>query len=256
MPLRPRQSFGTAGLSVRLPVIEETLRQASFFSATVVGQRLTSMEQALARQVFRQSIDYERVRLIRTGFLEYRTVGNVIRVENGFTISDAYMAKTLIHELTHVWQYQQGGTAYMSASIQAQIGATLTSGSRNFAYEYDIAEHSSFFDFGPEQQGLIVENYFGMVRDQTAPSSQNQFYSNHIDPQGSFKQLARAERMSEITSELPSHELFIRQVQNTRPRSETQIMNNPSEYMMQFPSSSGPTQSDSYIFRPLLRVDF
>ena len=253
-----RRSYGTPNVIVRLPAVEETLRQVSLVAAVVNGRRLTPGERALARPVFERSIDYDRVRLIETGLLEYRTVGNVIRVEQRFRISEPEMAKTLIHELTHVWQYQQSGTGYMSAAIQAQIGATIRSGSRNTAYDYRPTASRSFFSFGPEQQGLIVENYFGMVRDQSAPASQANFMSNHMDVRGAFYRLGRRERMAEIARELPIHEQYIGELRITRPCTETQILTNPSEFktMPALSGSNFPASTNTHIFRPLLRIEF
>ena len=52
------------------------------------------------------------------------TVGNTIRVPEDFTIADRTMAATLIHELTHVWQYQHAGTSYISVSLGLQLAGT------------------------------------------------------------------------------------------------------------------------------------
>lgn len=250
------RSYGTPPVSVRLPVVEETLRQVSIVSAALSGRPLSSSERALARPVFEQSIDYDRVRIVETSILAYRTVGNVIRVESGFTTTDEEMAKTLIHELTHVWQYQQSGTGYMSTAIQTQIGAAIGSGSRNAAYDYVASAERSFFQFTPEQQGSIVENYFAMVRDQAAPATHNTFLSNHTNAQGAFVSLDRARRMAEIRNELPIHERYMQQLRRTRPRPERQIMTEPTEFMT-IPGLDGShLPSTQQVMRPILRIDF
>ena len=163
--------------------------------------------------LFASSIDYSRVRLVHTDILEYRTVGNTIRVPNNFTISNSKMAQTLIHEMTHVWQYQHGGTSYISISLATQITAGIR-GSRNLAYEYQISAGTSFFDFRPEQQGLLVENYYAMLRDQNAPASRT-FVSNHLDASGNYRYLSWTDRQAAISRELPLHEPLIRQMQGS-----------------------------------------
>ena len=252
------RSYGTPGFSVRLPAVEEFVRQVSVVAAGLSGRSLSRAEQRLANAIFELSIDYTRVRIIETNILEYRTVSNIIRVEQGFTIAEPFMAQTLAHELTHVWQYQQSGTGYMSTAIQMQIGATITSGSRNLAYEYVPSINRSFFQFGPEQQGLIVENYFAMRRDQSALAAQTTFRSNHMDTQGRFQRLNRTQRMAEISSELPIHERYIGQLRGTRPRTEWQTMTNPSEFMT-LPGLNGtrvPSAGNPLILRPIIRLEF
>lgn len=53
----------------------------------------------------------------------------------------------LIHELTHVWQLQQG--------IKVVRGALL-----NRRYDYVLQAGKSFFAYGIEQQARMVEDYF------------------------------------------------------------------------------------------------
>nr|WP_156819079.1 type IV secretion protein Rhs [Psychrobacter lutiphocae] len=53
----------------------------------------------------------------------------------------------LIHELTHVWQLQQG--------LKVVRGALI-----NRRYDYVLAEGKSFFKYGIEQQARMVEDYY------------------------------------------------------------------------------------------------
>ena len=67
---------------------------------------------------------------------------------------------TLIHELTHVWQYEQIGAVYMPRALRAQFSAK--------AYDYGGAAALRAFSlkdqdllaFNLEQQADIVEDYF------------------------------------------------------------------------------------------------
>ncbi len=164
-----------SSLRIRSPAMEEAFMQLSDTEAAIHGVALTAEQIHLAQAVFGKSIDYARVRLIPSPLLEFRTVGNTIRVPRGFAISGPNPAGKLspadaakledytqafIHELTHVWQYQHFGTSYISVSLSAQLVAAIKSGDRNGAYEYQLTSASNFYEFLPEQQALIVENYF------------------------------------------------------------------------------------------------
>lgn len=75
---------------------------------------------------------------------------------------DFYKLPWLMHELTHVWQYQRMGWSYFFRAVSAQ----LRNGSR--AYKYGGAEsldqiyRQGFLlrDFNLEQQGEIIRDYY------------------------------------------------------------------------------------------------
>lgn len=61
----------------------------------------------------------------------------------------------LVHETTHVWQHQNGGTDYMSEALFAQM---LGGGYR---YEDDILiKNKTWAMLNPEQQGQLIEDAF------------------------------------------------------------------------------------------------
>jgi hypothetical protein len=248
--------YRAPGVNVRLPAVEEAVRQVAEFET---GSRpLTEPERRLAERVFGRSIDYSRVRIVETSVLPGTTVGNVIRMEPGFSIRYASHAEVLIHELTHVWQYQHGGTGYMSVALRTQIAASLRTGSRNEAYDYVPDRAKSFFDFTPEQQGLIVENLFAMRKDRSAPAQQAQFRGNHMDGTGNFLWLDRARRMAEISSELPIHERYAGQMRASMPTAEWSIIMQSSE-LMQTPGgrlAPVPAERELTPLRPIFRIDF
>jgi len=261
-PALQRQTFRTPSVSVRSPVFEEAVTQLTEFEE---GQPLTRDEREVAHGVFGASIDYSRVRLIPTSILEYRTIANSIRVPEDFTINNREMAQTFIHEMTHVWQYQHGGTSFISISLGTQIAAQVRRGNRNFAYDYRINPGQSFFDFTPEQQAFLVENYFAMLRDQTAiPNDQaagvaRTYESNHLDSSGFRAPLSGADRLVEISTELPLHEPLIRQMQTALPRPEAAILMLRATDVMQMPGQGMvpmlPEQQTLPI-KPLLEIRF
>ena len=253
------------GTTVRSPVFEEAVTQASDVAGGVACRSLGRAERRLARPIFGNSLDYDRVRLISSDTLQYRTVGNNIYLPPSFSITDASMAQTLIHELTHVWQYQHGGTSYISGSLSDQIVAAITEGSRNFAYDYTIGPDQSFFDFGYEQQAAIVEHYFAMLRDQREiPTHQAEgvvrtYASNHLDERGFARRLTAAERLSEISSELPAHRRLVQQMQAAVPRTEIDLFQVRVRDLMTTPGAdllAVPEERQIAPLRPLLEIRF
>jgi hypothetical protein len=246
--------------AIRSPALEETATLASEFTGTLVGRPLTSGERALARPIFGASLDFDRVRLVTLDLLQYRTVGDTIYVPEGFTIQDAAMAQTLIHELTHVWQYQHTGTSYISLSLWDQIVAAASQGSRNFAYAYTISPDQSFFDFGPEQQGAIVEHYFAMLRDQReipnhqAARLERAYDSNHLDADGFPKRLTAAQRLAEISTELPGHQRLIAQMQAAMLPTEMEALQLWATDLMQTPGADILPVSEELQIAPLKPV--
>lgn len=238
-----RQHEAPGPVSVRSPVLEEAATQLSDVIAGVDSRPLSLAEEDMAAKVFGKSIDFPRVRVIQTKVLDYRTVGNNIRVPPDFTISNESMAQTLVHELTHVWQYQHGGTSYLSHSLQTQIGGALK-GNRNFAYDYQLGPESSFFDFTPEQQAYIVENYFAMRRDQSsiagAAGAAKTYYSVHQGPDGFPQPLNSTQRAEEIGKELPAHERVLAQMRAALPAPERAILLDRASEVMRTPGPSVP----------------
>jgi hypothetical protein len=257
--LLQRQVHGTPSpVSVRSPALEELVTQISSTQAGLIGRLLMPDEVALVREIFHNSIDYTRVRLIPTGVLEYRTVANFIRVPENFTISDEYMAQTLVHEMTHVWQYQHGGTSYISVSLATQIAGTIRTGSRNAAYDYLLTPGKSFFDFLPEQQGLIVENYFSMLRDKNAPPKLS-YVSNHLNARGEFQIFSLTDRMAEISRELPLHKPLIEQMQAAFPNSEVDLITKRANEVMRIsPEGIASIYEERYktLVKPIVEIKF
>jgi hypothetical protein len=78
----------------------------------------------------------------------------------------SYMLDWLVHELTHAWQYQHEGWQYLWNAIRAQLR------DKEKAYDYGgeaglieaRAQGKSFYDFNPEQQGNITQEYYRRLR--------------------------------------------------------------------------------------------
>jgi hypothetical protein len=132
-------------------------------------RRLTDGEQALAREQFGAAIDPARVRLLALPLWRRAFVagpGLMIWPARALCPDFADPAVPLaeqaifIHELTHVWQAQNGVNLFL-AKIKAGDGPA--------AYAYDLAQGPDFPDMNIEQQAMVVEDAFRLSRGGAAP---------------------------------------------------------------------------------------
>ncbi len=123
---------------------------------------LTRGEILIATQVFGQSIQYDKVRVHGTRYIFFQPSDTamtpngeiyfpkeVYKEDFSLTTEDAGW---ILHELTHVWQYQHG--VWVKA---------LAPFSRNYHYG-SLNKRPSFASFNIEQQAAIVEDYFRLTR--------------------------------------------------------------------------------------------
>lgn len=116
---------------------------------------LTEAEIKMAHSVFGPDFDVSQVRL-KTAWWVLKNYavspnGNIYFnpkdwVED-FSKQSLGKKSWLIHELTHVWQLQQG--------LKVVRGAMM-----NRRYDYILQEGKSFFTYGIEQQARMVQDYF------------------------------------------------------------------------------------------------
>lgn len=144
---------------------------SSVKTVTIKGHErsLTAGEIEMARTVFQDSIDYDKVRVHKGSFIWFdlqskRTAitpnGHMYFREEDFqedfsAPSIASMNKGwFMHEMTHVWQYQLGYSVILHGLFVTIRGHS--------AYEYKIDIDSVFHDYNMEQQGDIVSDYFAI----------------------------------------------------------------------------------------------
>jgi hypothetical protein len=123
---------------------------------------LTPGEIALARSVFGEAIDYPKVRMVKRKWwpLQPRNTamapnGNVYFHPDGNLWSEDFSTEPLhrqglfIHEMTHVWQAQTRGRAYLPLMRHPFC-----------RYSYIIHDGRPFDRYGLEQQAEIVRHAF------------------------------------------------------------------------------------------------
>jgi hypothetical protein len=127
------------------------------------GRTLTVQEETLLRSIFKDSIDYDVIRVALTDVAvngRPYTLANTIRVPpapappSGQPPQPNFTPRTLVHETTHVWQYQTQGSGYISDSMWHQV----VEGSD--AYRVTLAAGRSIYSYSAERQAVIVEGYY------------------------------------------------------------------------------------------------
>jgi hypothetical protein len=140
------------------------VRLAASTEQANVDRGLTPEEIAIARSVFGDSLDVSQLRVAEGGPLGAggyaRTLPGLITFPAGTLSSPPpNFDSWLVHELTHVWQYQRGHT------VEALLPPAIAG---NPAYAYgDVqglreahAQGRTFDQFNTEQQADIVADYY------------------------------------------------------------------------------------------------
>ena len=125
---------------------------------------LTVDETALATEIFGTSLDLRPVRLTRDSVWSLyapKALGQHVHLKTSWghfqgphLHLSAEGRQTLIHELVHVWQHQNGGHAYIADSLHAQLigdGYRLAKG---------LAEGKAWHQLNCEQQATLIEEAF------------------------------------------------------------------------------------------------
>jgi hypothetical protein len=115
---------------------------------------LDGAERALLDRIYERSVDLGRVRVKEgvTGVLGASkrafVVGDVIYLPRDFV---PLREDVLVHEICHVWQYQNGGSLYIADSIWGQLFGD------GYDFEKGIREGTPWHRLNAEQQASLVE---------------------------------------------------------------------------------------------------
>jgi len=124
-------------------------------------------EIAELRKVFGDTIDYSQIKVhdnVKDGLLgsnRAMTLGNDIYMPGDKTSDPGYL-NTLVHEMGHVWQGQNGGPDYASKALEAQLFGDGDGGwgQRGYDWEAGIASGKSWAEQSPEQQAELISNAY------------------------------------------------------------------------------------------------
>lgn len=145
-----------------------------------MGERtLTAGEIDLAKRVFKDSIEYNKVKIHNEKYAFFQpdesgmTPNGEIYVHGAGTYAKDYSSVDVglrgfyIHEMVHVWQFQ--------LDILSPIGAAIAESIRNLfdysrAYEYELVAGKDLLDYRIEQQAQIIEDYYLWYLEATKPA--------------------------------------------------------------------------------------
>jgi hypothetical protein len=135
----------------------------------VRSRALSAGERAYAQGIFADTIDYDPIVITRGSVMSVgsaRATGNAVNLVDRDFVGDTMELSgggyaTLIHEMTHVFQYQHGGLGYIPESLWEQAKAWAVTGNRNNAYEWQPLDAAGvpWEQWNVEQQAYAVEQY-------------------------------------------------------------------------------------------------
>lgn len=121
---------------------------------------LTAAQKAEMQKVFGNSVDLDAVGIVKGPAVLFDhlprdvpafTLGNTVIVNpNYYPPSD----ELLSHELTHTWQFQNGGGDY---AVKALVAQNLGDG---YDWQKGVAEGKKWGDLNPEQQGQLIQTAY------------------------------------------------------------------------------------------------
>jgi hypothetical protein len=152
-----------------IPEIAETAADIIKFNT----RTLTDQEIQVAKSVFGDSINYDLVRIDESArsVVAARELDNAVdnRPFTTFHTINTWgplnNESTLIHELTHVWQYEQDGAIYITEALQAQHSDAGYGYGGVAGLEKQLANGGGLTDFNREQQGDVLEQYYELRTD-------------------------------------------------------------------------------------------
>jgi hypothetical protein len=136
-----------------------------------LGRTLNSVEISELQKVFGSSVEYGIIR-VKTGYAGVLSMGrgsgglSLTQNERAITIGNTiYMKSTppnnwmsvLVHETTHVWQNQNGGTDYMIEAFWAQ---EIAGAGYDYKNEVLAQNPKPWSMLNPEQQGQLIQDSY------------------------------------------------------------------------------------------------
>ncbi|MES2019324.1 MAG: Rhs element Vgr protein [Pseudomonadota bacterium] len=125
---------------------------------------LTAGEAAMARCLFGEAIDYDRVRIYRRRYLPFGLQPmHCAMAPNGhiyfhqsrclpdFSGGSALARHWFMHEMVHVWQHQLGYPVRLRGAVRIGL---------NYDYALDVA--LTLADYNMEAQGELLADYFAL----------------------------------------------------------------------------------------------
>jgi type VI secretion system secreted protein VgrG len=153
--------------------LEETIktndREGSLVRISLPGKTrlLTKGEIAMLRKIFKDSLNYSIVKIHNRKWKFFQNSNYAMapygelydpreRFIADYSTEEEANQILFIHEMMHVWQYQQGYNVFWAGLYRWP----LYLGGRIYKYRFE-GEGKDFFEYGFEQQAEIVSHYYG-----------------------------------------------------------------------------------------------
>ncbi len=127
------------------------------------SRKLRPEERRLAATIFRSSLDFDRVRINENrsfGTQKGKVVYASIRSINSYHSLDR---RTLIHELTHIWQYQKYGVSYIMRALAAQASPQAYQYGKESFFRDWVIGRNDIRNLNYEQQASAIEEFYAQL---------------------------------------------------------------------------------------------
>lgn len=124
---------------------------------------LTDLEILRGSKIFGKALDLSLVLLDKRSIPVRRGFAFAFVTFNTIHCWKPIPADVFIHELTHVWQYQNFGAGYIAAALYAQ----KTPAGYNYAYTEGWHLSAHLLEFNAEQQADLVQDAYRLQKQQT-----------------------------------------------------------------------------------------
>lgn len=133
----------------------------------VQRRKLTSGEIDLARQVFGDALDYDKVEVTNARFTGFHPKGVAMAPDGNlympecystdYAAESSYWRGCFIHEMAHVWQFQQKILNPVTEALALNYRHAF-----NYyaAYDYRLETAKDLLEYNMEQQASILQDYF------------------------------------------------------------------------------------------------
>lgn len=130
---------------------------------------LTAGEIELCKGVFGNLIDYKHVKIMNHPFLPWQAKHVIMAptgyiharnllYKNDYSLESKNSRALFIHEMTHIFQYQQGISVLVKGAILQS--AYFLSFKKYNPYLYELKSNKSFWKYNIEQQGDIARDIY------------------------------------------------------------------------------------------------
>ena len=197
--------FGGIGLIIQIGAILLSGIQV-IFGFEDAGRPLSEDEIEYLTPIFGESINYRNVTIIDGNIGLFNnggaavTIGNKIRVSstsNYSPLTDISLHPVVVHEMVHVWQYQNGGPRYISLAIISQlfsdatgewvsypgpdptsVAGTISTAPQGYSFVSTLNSGGQWDGLNPEQQGSFIDAAFSFGMNFNDPASFSFIFSD------------------------------------------------------------------------------